>query len=66
MVLADTAGIRNTENEVEKKGITLAIDRSLKADLNIILIDNNVKKIEPRIKDMIKENCIVVRLFLRQ
>ena len=60
VVLADTAGIRNTENEVEKKGITLAIDRSLKADLNIILIDNNVKKIEPRIKDMIKENCIVV------
>ena len=33
VILADTAGIRDTKNEVEKKGITLDLGKSKKADL---------------------------------
>ena len=40
VILADTAGIRDAKNEVEKKGITLALGKSKEADLNIVVIDN--------------------------
>ena len=45
VLLADTAGIRDTKNEVEKKGISLALGKSKEADLNIIVIDNSSKKL---------------------
>jgi tRNA modification GTPase len=43
VILADTAGIRESKNEVEKKGISLALGKSREADLNIIMIDNSSK-----------------------
>jgi tRNA modification GTPase len=60
VILADTAGIRNSENEIEKKGISLAINKSKESDLNLIMIDNSSKSIDPKIKNLINENCIVV------
>ena len=45
VILADTAGIREAKNEVEKKGIFLALGKSKEADLNIIVIDNSSKKL---------------------
>ena len=60
VILADTAGIRDTKNEVEKKGILLAINKSKEADLNLIMIDNSSKKIDSKIQDLINENSIVV------
>ena len=36
VLLADTAGIRDTKNEVEKKGISLALGKSKEADLNTV------------------------------
>jgi len=60
VILADTAGIRKSKNEVEKKGILLAINKSKEADLNIILIDNTKKKINEKVYNLINENSIVV------
>ena len=60
VILADTAGIRETENEVEKKGISLALGKSKEADLNIIMIDNSTVKIDKKIKDLINEDSIVL------
>ena len=60
VILADTAGIRNSENEIEKKGISLAINKSKESDLNLIMIDNSSKSIDQKIKNLINENCIVV------
>ena len=60
VILADTAGIRNTKNIIEKKGISLAIDRSKESDLSLIVIDNSSKIIDPKIENLIDENCIVV------
>ena len=50
VILADTAGIRDAKNEVEKKGISLALGKSKEADLNIVVIDNSSKKINKEIK----------------
>jgi tRNA modification GTPase len=60
VVLADTAGIREAKNEVEKKGISLAIGKSKEADLNIIVIDNSSKVINNEIKDLINKDSIVL------
>ena len=59
VLLADTAGIRDTKNEVEKKGILLALGKSREADLNIIVIDNSSKKINKEIQNMINSDTII-------
>ena len=60
VILADTAGIRETKNEVEKKGIKLALGKSKEADLNIIVIDNSSKSINNKIKDLINKDSLVI------
>ena len=59
VILADTAGIRDAKNEVEKKGISLALGKSKEADLNIIVIDNSSKKINKEIQNMINKDTII-------
>ncbi len=60
VIFADTAGIRDAKNEVEKKGIFLALDKSKEADLNIVVIDNSSQKINKQIKKMINKDTIVL------
>ncbi|MDA8618983.1 tRNA uridine-5-carboxymethylaminomethyl(34) synthesis GTPase MnmE, partial [Candidatus Pelagibacter bacterium] len=60
VILADTAGIRAAKNEVEKKGISLALGKSKEADLNIVVIDNSSKSINSEIKKMINKDTIVL------
>ena len=37
VVISDTAGIRESKNEIEKRGIKLALKRAEDADLNIVI-----------------------------
>ena len=60
VILADTAGLRQAKNEVEKKGISLALNKSKEADLNLIVIDNSSKILDKRIQGLINDNSIVV------
>ena len=60
VILADTAGIREVKNKVEKKGILLALGKSREADLNIIMIDNSSKIINNKILDLINKDSIVL------
>ena len=60
VILADTAGIRNAKNEVEKKGISLALNRFKSSDLNLIVIDNSSKQLDNKIQSLVNENSIVV------
>ena len=60
VILADTAGIREAKNDVEKKGISLALSKFKEADLNIVVVDNSNKKISNKIKSMINEDTIVL------
>ena len=60
VILADTAGIRDTNSEIEKKGITLAINKFKESDLSLIMVDNSSKSIDSKVKNLINEDCIVV------
>ena len=60
VILADTAGIREAKNEVEKKGISLALGKLKEADLNIVVIDNSSKKINKEIQSMINKDTIIL------
>ena len=60
VILADTAGIRDSKNEIEKKGISLAIKKSKESDLNLVMIDNSSESISPKISNLINEDSIVV------
>ena len=39
VIVSDTAGIRESKNEIEKKGIKLALKRAEDADLSIVLVE---------------------------
>ncbi len=60
VILADTAGIREAKNDVEKKGISLALSKFKEADLNIVVIDNSNQKISDKIRSMINKDSIVL------
>ena len=60
VILADTAGIREAKNDIEKKGVSLALGKSKEADINIVVIDNSSKKINNDILKMIDKNTIVL------
>ena len=60
VILADTAGIREARNEVEKKGISLAIKKSSEADLKIVMIDNSSAKVNSKIEELIDTDSIVL------
>ena len=48
VVVSDTAGIRRSKNEIEKKGIKIALKRAENADLRIVIV--SAKNIEFKIK----------------
>jgi tRNA modification GTPase len=60
VLLADTAGIRDAKNEIEKKGILLALGKFKEADLNIIMIDNSSANINIQIKNLINKDSIIL------
>ena len=39
VIISDTAGIRESRNDIEARGIKLAINKAKEADLNIVLLD---------------------------
>ena len=39
VILSDTAGIRDAKDEIERKGIRLALKKAENADLNIVVIE---------------------------
>ena len=60
VVVSDTAGIRESKNEIEKKGIKLALKKAEDADLKLILIDNKNLDFKGILKDLMDENAILV------
>jgi|TARA_B110000438_G_scaffold145638_1_gene140187 tRNA modification GTPase len=60
VVLSDTAGIRDSKNEIEKKGIKLALNRAEDADLKLIVVDAKSIDFKGVLKDLIDEKAILV------
>ena len=60
VVISDTAGIRESQNEIERKGIKLALKRAEDADLNIIVIEPKSVDFTGFLNDLISEKSIIV------
>ena len=60
VIVSDTAGIRESKNEIEKKGIKLALKKAEDADLKLIVIDAKSPDFNSILKELIDENAILV------
>ena len=60
VVVSDTAGIRESINEIEKKGIKLALKKAEDADLKLIVIDAKSIDFSRVLRDLMDENAILV------
>ena len=60
VVMSDTAGIRNSRDEIEKKGIKLALKKAEDADLNLLVFDQKSVDFASFLKDLNLEKCIFV------
>jgi len=60
VIISDTAGIRDSKDEIEKKGIKLALKRGEDADLNIIIIEPKRVDFKAFLENLISEKSILV------
>ncbi len=60
VIISDTAGIRDSKDEIEKKGIKLALKSAEKADLNIIIIEPKSVDFTGFLNDLVNEKAIFV------
>jgi tRNA modification GTPase len=60
VIVSDTAGIRDSKNEIEKKGIKLALTNAKNADLRLIVIDAKNVDFKGVLMDLMDKNAILV------
>tara|TARA_E500000331_G_scaffold28484_1_gene24036 strand:+ start:41 stop:1372 length:1332 start_codon:yes stop_codon:yes gene_type:complete len=60
VVVSDTAGIRESKDEIEKKGIKLTINRAEEADLKLVVVDAKNLYFTDILKGLLKKNAILV------
>ena len=60
VVISDTAGIRESKDEIEKKGIKLSLKKAEKADLKLVVVDARNIDFSGFLNDLLKENAILV------
>lgn len=61
VILADTAGLRDSDDEIEAEGIRRARARAATADLKLVLCDARVPELDQQVIGMIDETSILVR-----
>ena len=60
VVVSDTAGIRESKNEIEKKGIKLALDKAENADLKLIVIEPKSIDFKGILRNLMDKDAILV------
>ena len=60
VIISDTAGIRESKNEIEKKGIKLSLNRAEEADLKLIVVDAKNIDFTGVLKGLLDQNAILV------
>ena len=60
VVISDTAGIRESKDEIEKKGIKLSLIKAEKADLKLVVVDARNIDLSGFLNDLLKDNAILV------
>jgi len=60
IVLADTAGLRETGDMIEREGVRRAVDRAGRADLRLLLVDATAPAVDPAVRGLMGEGALVV------
>ena len=60
VIISDTAGIRDSKDEIEKKGIRLSLKKAENADLKLVVVDAKSIDLSPFLNDLLKNNAILV------
>ena len=60
VIISDTAGIRESKDEIEKKGIKLSLNRAEEADLKLVVVDAKSPYFTDVLKGLLDENAILV------
>jgi tRNA modification GTPase len=60
VVVSDTAGIRKSKNEIEKKGIKIALNRAEDADLKLVILSAKKPDFTGVLKKLLNKNAILV------
>jgi len=60
VIVSDTAGIRESKNEIEKKGIKLSLNRAEEADLKLVVVGAKNIDFTGVLKGLLDENAILV------
>ena len=60
VIVSDTAGIRSSQNEIEKKGIKIALNRAEDADLKLIIVSAKNVDFTSTLEDLLTKNAILV------
>ena len=60
VIVSDTAGIRESKDEIEKKGIKLSLNRAEEADLKLIVVEAKNLDFTDVLKSLLDENAILV------
>jgi tRNA modification GTPase len=60
VIVSDTAGIRESKNEIERKGIKLSLNRAEEADLKLVVVDAKNTDFTDVLKGLLHENAILV------
>ena len=60
VIISDTAGIRDSQDEIEKKGIKLSLNRAEEADLKLVVVDAKSLDFTDVLKGLLDEHAILV------
>ena len=60
VIISDTAGIRDSKDEIEKKGIKLSLNRAEEADLKLVVVDAKNLDFTDVLRSLIDENAILI------
>ena len=60
VIVSDTAGIRKARDEIERKGIKLALKKAEDADINIVIIEPKSAYFTGFLKDLVNQKAIFV------
>ena len=60
VIVSDTAGIRSSKNEIERKGIKIALSRAEDADLKLVIVPPKSVDFTSLLKKLLTKNAILV------
>ena len=60
VIISDTAGIRDSKDEIEKKGIRLSLKKAENADLKLVVVDAKNVDLSGFLNDLLKNDAILV------